>query len=92
MRMHPDNIKAYSFVSFSIDRILDIDRHKLSTLCMYPNKMTEIKGVEPNFLDAIDLNYYMPTEYDDNLPKKYLSSGQRDGIRSNVYIYLFSKI
>ncbi len=85
--MHPDNLKAYSFVSFSIDRILDMDTHKLSTLCMYPNKETEIKGVEPNFLESIDLNYYMPTEYDEEIPIKYLTSGQRDGIRSNISVY-----
>ena len=79
-------------MSFSVDRILGIDKQKLSTLCMYPNKMTEIKGIERNFLDSVDTNFYIPSEYEESLPKFYLDNGQIDGIKCKVDNILISLI
>jgi hypothetical protein len=60
---NPTNLQNYTFASFPLHRFPYIPRTLYSTLSMFPQRRSQILAVEENFLSAVFLDFYTPSEF-----------------------------
>jgi len=77
-------IQGYTFISKSLGSAT-FTRTKsalIGPLGGYPLLPVMTYGVEENYLQSIDSDYYYPISFDDSMESKFLSNGKRDAIAS----------
>lgn len=81
-------VQSYSFVSPSFGDLFkqvtsgygnSLNTY-ISTACGYNQAKTDIYAVQENYLNVIDLEYYMPSEIESGLTLPYLPNGETDSI------------
>ena len=72
------NIQAYTFLTYNIKDMPGIDYVLFSNNCGYPSVSTSVFGVEKNYLEAVDQEFYIPTEFSESLSYPELDSGKVD--------------
>jgi ABC-type antimicrobial peptide transport system permease subunit len=82
---NPDKIESYTFMSFPLGNMEDIDSTQISPLSGFPSVSTTIIAVEENYLETVFQEFYIPIEFDDyDYPK--LENGEKDMV-AGLYSY-----
>ena len=76
----PDQIVNFTFSAKHIDSLENITSPKISPLSLYPEKEVTITAVEPNLMQSISTNLYVPDEYADDVDFTVLPNGVKDGV------------